>query len=334
MHKFWLACFILSILVVGLGVLTRLYDAGLSCPDWPLCYGKLHIVLNQSEIESINRANSDTPYDIFRVSLEYIHRYLATLLGFMALAMVFYRAAKKFPIKIAPIVFLILVSVQGIFGALTVTQKLDPLIVTIHLLLGFSTVLFCFWSYLMSRLDGSENNHYVYPPPTVRHLLYITTVFLILQIALGGWTSSSGAALACGGYPSCGKSIVPELSFDTTLPAYLQTIHFLHRWWALVFTILLGMTLYILEKWGRVQHISSSGLKIEPPTNYRWILFNQASKLLIVLVGLQWALGILNILYFRPVAISFFHNLNGLALLLTFAFLLFISDKRYNHNWT
>lgn len=305
MQRYWLTCFILSLLVITLGASTRLYDAGISCPDWPLCYGKAKIVLDEKVVEEINALNPDAQYDIFRVSLEVAHRYLATLLGLLALGLVCRNAVKRQKKKLIPILFLVIVTVQGIFGMLTVTLKLEPWIVVTHLLLGFSTVCFCFWLYL-SAVTKNIHKSQKHIPDNTRYLLYMSLIAIFIQIALGGWTGSSGAALACLDYPTCGGLLIPELSLSQQSDSYLQTIQFIHRWFALIVTILLAITIYqvlLTNKNNQAVH-------------------SKAPYLLLFLLILQWSLGISNILLLRPVVIALSHNLGGLSILLTLLYIM------------
>ena len=135
----------LTVFLMALGSATRVWNAGLSCPDWPLCYGSL------------------LPHDQMNwyVFLEWFHRWVATgvgvlVLGQMALA---WYGRQQLPtwapwgatLAVGLVIF------QGILGGLTVTELLRFDIVTAHLgtgLLFFSTLLVLGLSLLFGNIGS------------------------------------------------------------------------------------------------------------------------------------------------------------------------------------
>ena len=157
---FFSGCF--AFIVVALGAWTRLADAGLGCPAWPGCYGFVTLPVNPDEIDLANSRFPDSPYELAKAIPEVVHRYFAATLGFFILsiaAVINLDRSYKSNIKILSIVLLIWVLVQGAFGYLTVSLKLWPQIVSLHLLFGFitTTLLWLLYFRLVDEGTGLAN---------------------------------------------------------------------------------------------------------------------------------------------------------------------------------
>jgi cytochrome c oxidase assembly protein subunit 15 len=186
----------LAATVVVLGAWVRLTDAGLGCPDWPGCYGHVYPQADHNFSKAIH---------------EMIHRYFATTLGAIILGLLGWalwnRKARGQPLKAVALLF-VLVCLQGALGALTVTLLLKPLIVTAHLLGGLSTLAILWWlSLTPERRDPRRGEM------GLRKIALLGLAALALQIALGGWTSSNYAAVACPDLPTCQQSWWPHMDF-------------------------------------------------------------------------------------------------------------------------
>jgi heme a synthase len=186
----------LAATVVVLGAWVRLTDAGLGCPDWPGCYGRVYPQADQHFAKAIH---------------EMTHRYFASTLGLIIISLLGWawwnRKTRGQPLEAVALLF-VLVCLQGALGALTVTLLLKPLIVTAHLLGGLSTLGILWWLSLTPErreLSGRE--------PGLRKFAWAGLVALLLQISLGGWTSSNYAAVACPDLPTCQQSWWPPMDF-------------------------------------------------------------------------------------------------------------------------
>jgi heme a synthase len=186
----------LAATVVILGAWVRLTDAGLGCPDWPGCYGHFYPQADHNFSKALH---------------EMIHRYFATALGAIILGLLAWalwnRKARGQPLKPVALLFL-LVCLQGALGALTVTLLLKPLIVTAHLLGGMCILAILWWLSLTPErreLSSGELG--------LRKFALLGLAALALQIALGGWTSSNYAAVACPDLPTCQQSWWPNMDF-------------------------------------------------------------------------------------------------------------------------
>ena len=201
---------LLALVVVVVGAWVRLTDAGLGCPDWPGCYGQLHPA-QVADIASINAASPHKPFDYAKALHEMVHRYIATLLGALILGLAVYawrhRRDPAQP-RVLPWMVLAIVIGQGVFGALTVLWKVKPIIVTIHLLGGLTTLSLLWWLSL-----PAEQRAMAAPERALRRWWLAGFAMLVLQLFLGGWTSTNYAAVACPDLPTCQGSWWPERNY-------------------------------------------------------------------------------------------------------------------------
>ncbi len=308
-NKLCIAALVMAFIVVTLGALTRLLDAGLGCPDWPGCYGQLTPPSSEQLTGNI--------IDEGKAWMEMIHRYLASALGLTILIVaVKIEIDKSVNNKVRWLSrsLFLLVVVQGIFGMLTVVMKLLPQVVTLHLMGGMLILASLF--VLILKLQSTRS---VATSGNLRPLALTVLILLSCQITLGGWTSSNYAGLACPDFPTCQNQWLPDLaladSFNITemsdrnyegglLNAQSKlTIQVVHRFVALVF--LLSVLVLFLHLW---------------KTPY---LRNQAT-LLLGLTFLQLGLGIANAVLMLPLPLALAHNTGAVLLLLSVVYINFI----------
>ena len=299
----------LAFVVIALGAWTRLVDAGLGCPDWPGCYGFVVFPTNEAEIALAEARYPTFPYDINKAIPEVVHRYFAAALGFLAIIMVYYsfKQNENKNIRRWTIGLLIFICCQGLFGYLTVSLLLLPIIVTAHLFGGFTTLTLFFLIFLMSgKFDILEKMAI----PKLKTIAGIALAVLLFQIFLGVWTSTNYASLACADFPTCQGTYMPEMDFKNGFnlnqevgPNYLYglldnpsrvAIHYSHR----VSAILVAVVFLIL--------ISKLWFSNAAPL---------ASTIRILLLT-QISLGIINVVYVLPLYVAIAHNLVAALLLL------------------
>ncbi len=202
---------LLALLVVLLGAWVRLSHAGLGCPDWPGCYGEVTWPDTSAEISDANQAYPDRPVSVTKAWKEMLHRYVAgslMLLVYLTALLTWRRRQQMpgaFPLAMG---IALLITLQAAFGMWTVTLKLLPLVVTAHLMGGMATFSLLVWQAL--RINQP---HRPKLPDPLRGPLVVGLILLLLQIALGGWTSSNYAALACTDFPTCNGQWVPDTGF-------------------------------------------------------------------------------------------------------------------------
>lgn len=297
---------IFAFVVIALGAWTRLVDAGLGCPDWPGCYGFVFFPTNEAEIAIAESRYPLFPYEIDKVIPEVVHRYFAAALGLLAIFLVYVALKEKDKRnKFISCFLLFFICCQGIFGYLTVSLKLLPIIVTGHLFGGFITLSLFFYLFIRNT-DFLDNFHF----KNAKFISIAALTVLAIQIFLGVWTSTNYASLACIDFPQCKASYWPEMDFKSGFnlfqevgPNYLYglldnnarvAIHFTHRIWA-VFVMIVFFIL-ITRLWFS---------KIAP----------LASTVGVVLLT-QISLGVMNVVYVLPLYVAIAHNLIAAMLLL------------------
>ncbi|MGE5651706.1 MAG: COX15/CtaA family protein [Bacillota bacterium] len=309
----WVTLFLTFDLIM-FGAFTRLTDSGLGCPDWPGCYGHADPLQAHAHISAAEAAMPSGPVTVKKAWIEMIHRYLAMGVGVLivSIALVAWRnwlrsgrADDRFS-PLLPSLLLALVCLQGAFGAWTVTLKLQPVIVTTHLLLGLSLLAMLAW------LAARQSVHTLVESraAALRLPAAIVLVLLGVQIALGGWVSTNYAALACLDFPLCHGKPVPDMDFANgfslwrdlgrtasgdflSFPA-LTAIHWTHRTFAFV---VVALAVWLAHEASKVNGLQK---------NARWLL---------AAIGMQLATGLSTIFLKWPLALAVAHN-GGAALLL------------------
>jgi cytochrome c oxidase assembly protein subunit 15 len=218
-HRLVLLTVFFTFDLILFGAFTRLTDSGLGCPDWPGCYGVSNPIAALAQIREAESLMPTGPVTLSKAWIEMLHRYFAMGVGFLIIIMVVWSWIRKQVIgaNIAKtsIGILILVCVQGAFGAWTVTLKLQPLIVTIHLMLGLGLLAgLTYLSSLSARLEPSSNLVPIKTEVPFKKIAWIVLAVLVLQIFLGGWVSTNYAVLACDDFPLCHGAWYPEMNFS------------------------------------------------------------------------------------------------------------------------
>ncbi|MES2052106.1 MAG: COX15/CtaA family protein [Pseudomonadota bacterium] len=308
--------------LVIFGAFTRLTDSGLGCPDWPGCYGHASPVGAQMHIEAAQTAMPSGPVTHSKAWIEMVHRYLATGVGVLILTLTITSWMERKRIKISPwwpTATLVWVCLQGAFGALTVTMKLFPAIVTMHLLGGL--VLLLLLKAQAVRYAQAQGSQLPVALPNGTRLLVLATFALLwLQIALGGWVSTNYAVLACTDFPSCQGSLWPAMDFSQGFTLWrelgaghdganisfqaLTAIHYVHRLGAyVVFAAMLALAFRLF----RVPALRGQG---------QWLAG---------LALLQVATGLGNVLLGWPLLAAVMHTGGAAALVIVLTGIVFCS---------
>lgn len=210
LHALTLITLFLTFDLVLFGAFTRLTDSGLGCPDWPGCYGSASPIGAHADISAAQSAMPTGPVTHSKAWIEMIHRYLATGVGVLIIVLAAVSWMERRRLAISPwwpTLTLVWVCLQGAFGALTVTMKLFPAIVTLHLLGGL----------VLLALLRAQAVWYGEPrpglPAGLRTAAWLVFALLWCQIALGGWVSTNYAVLACRDFPACQGSWWPSMAF-------------------------------------------------------------------------------------------------------------------------
>jgi cytochrome c oxidase assembly protein subunit 15 len=310
-HKFrklaWVTAF-LTLDLIMFGSFTRLTDSGLGCPDWPGCYGHSNPLSASEPIRVAESALPSGPVTMTKAWIEMVHRYFAMGVGLLIIILAvqswtrWHREGGRSPwLATAALAWVI---AQGAFGALTVTMKLQPVIVTVHLLGGVGLLALLVWL----ALREGEVVH-VRAPASATPMALLALAAVVLQIALGGWVSTNYAVMACPDFPLCQGQVVPTMDFAHAFTLWrplgmtgdgeaipfqaLVAIHWTHRVFALVVILALGALLW--QVW------SAPGLK-------------GPARAILVLLLLQFATGMSNVVLQWPLLAAVAHS-GGAALL-------------------
>ena len=310
--------------LVLFGAFTRLTDSGLGCPDWPGCYGKASPLGARADIAAAQALMPTGPVTHGKAWVEMIHRYLATGVGVLIIVLAAAtwlqwrrdRAAAGTQAGGSavlhpwlPAVTLLWVCAQGAFGALTVTMKLFPAIVTLHLLGGVGLlVLLAVQAEHYRQVAGAAREPV---GAGLRALLWAAALAVGLQIALGGWVSTNYAVLVCNTFPLCQGSWWPEMDFAQGFELWrplgvsgdgsplefsaLTAIHYAHRLFAYAVLALLGLLVWRLQRAGRLA---------------------RQRRAVLALAALQLLSGLSNVVLGWPLLAAVLHT-GGAAALLT-----------------
>ena len=302
--------------LILVGGFTRLSDSGLGCPDWPGCYGHANPFQANEHIAAAEAAMPSGPVTVVKAWIEMLHRYFAMAIGVLitSLAVIAWRRWWQTPrtlraaLAVSPAYttyLFVYVNLVGAFGALTVTEKLQPIFVTSHLLLALGLFSSLVW------LAARQSTHAPVDPAALalRKPALVVAGLLVIQLALGGWVSTNYAALACTQFPLCNGVLVPPMDFKqgftvwrelgmTADGAYLPfealtAIHWVHRLFAFVVA---AAMLWLAHKALRIDGLRQTA---------RWLL---------IALGFQFVTGLLTIFLKWPLGLALAHN-GGAALL-------------------
>ncbi len=326
LRRLALAGTLLAFCVVVFGAYVRLSNAGLGCPDWPGCYG--HVT--PAGAAAADAGTAQAPLQVGKAWREMIHRYGATTLGLIILTIATlalrWRRHAQVPVAL-PLALVGLVIFQGLLGMWTVTLLLKPLVVTAHLAFGLTTLSLLWWLWLSLRRPAGQWPGMGTPvrsdaaaalllpaPQGLRRLCTIALLALIVQILLGGWTSTNYAAVACPDFPQCQASWWPAADFRDAFvvwrglginyeggvldSASRVAIHFTHRLGALAATLCLLLAAILTL---RLRRQSAS---------------RRAAWAVVAALSLQLCIGISMVLRGFPLLLATAHNAGAALLLL------------------
>lgn len=317
----WVTVFLTFDLIM-FGAFTRLTDSGLGCPDWPGCYGHANPFQAHEHISAAEAAMPTGPVTVVKAWIEMIHRYLAMGVGVLIIAMLViawwrWLQSKRQDSRFHPWLPTLLfgfVCVQGAFGAWTVTLKLQPIIVTTHLLLGMLLLSLLTWLGTRQNVQADIGSAAL----RLRVPAAVAMTLLFVQIVLGGWVSTNYAALACADFPLCHGELVPRMDFANGFTLWrdlgktadgeflpfpaLTAIHWIHRMFALIVVCFVA--------WVACRAHAIDGLR----GTARWLL---------IAIAMQFVTGISTIFLNWPLALAVVHNGGAAALVLLLTMLNF-----------
>lgn len=298
-----LATCLLTFFAVVLSAYARLSDAGLGCSSWPACYEENALKERQKPQAGAARGHTSWQWKL--------HSQVVQLLGILAIAVCGLSWRKRKELRQSPLLptlYLVLMVFMAVFGIWSFYYLPRPVIVSVHLAGGIAMLALLIWIALsqmtaVGKVGAAEVKKW-------RTFSWIGFVLVLAQILLGGWVSSNFAALACTDFPLCKGLLLPPMDFSYSLGnsaaplsvEQLTAIHWMHRVGAPLTVLYLG--------W-----LSARVMAVE--------VLSKIGKTILVLVVLQFLLGIFNVLIGLSLAIAVLHNALAMLLLVTLVLLLF-----------
>jgi heme a synthase len=343
-HFIWLLI-ILTFELILFGAFTRLSDSGLGCPDWPGCFAQSNPFSAHHAIQHAELLNPLGAVTKLKAWIEMVHRYIAGTLGFLVIVLniIVCLNRKHTRIRLRYTLFILfLIILQGTFGAWTVTLKLQPIIVSTHLLLAliFICSLVALYAHCTKHAQPAQYTQTQHIKINTKYI-WLTILLIFIQIALGAWVSSNYAMLGCTEFPSCSKSMfLPNLPLQIWQEAFylwrdlgltkqgnvlsldvLTAIHLTHRYMAIfVFIICMFMFRYLLKKLNIVRN-ENNKIKDIMLKHHRKIVYYAISILI-----LQILTGISTVIFSLPMLTVLIHT-GGATLLISMLVYFAVSIK-------
>lgn len=289
------ALLVMIVTLMALGAGVRTMNAGLSCPDWPLCFGKV--------IPDFHPA----------VWFEFVHRAYAGLVAivfFGCFVYAFRNKASSRTVRVAAGFGLAFLVLQIVMGGLTVLLLVKEIVVTSHLMLA--TFFFCSVLMMLFAVAPKVTMPTVRAPAWVSAMAALIPVFILVQIFLGGLVASTYAGSVCVDWPLCNGQWVPTWQGAIGL----QIIHRFVAYFITAFVIGYGALLHV----NRHQSWMTPQLK--------WLILGAQG-----IVVLQVALGIANLLFFIPPALAVAHQTGAIVLLAVSARLAYVTRAISSKSW-
>ncbi|MFZ2303116.1 MAG: COX15/CtaA family protein [Gallionella sp.] len=293
--KLILATCVLAFFAVVLSAYARLSDAGLGCSDWPACYEKAALKERQPFKADAPRGHTSWQWKL--------HSQVVQLLGLLAIAVCGFSWQKRQALRQSPLLPTLLLGLMvflAVFGIWAFANVPRPIIVPVHLAGGIAMLMLLSWIALRQMaqpaIDPGEAQKW-------RGLAWVGLVLVMAEIMLGGWSSSNFAALACTGFPLCQGALLPPMDFSYSLDISglplsaerLTAIHWMHRLGAIIVIAYLG--------WLSFGVMAVKGLR-------------NTGKIVLLLIVLQFALGIANVSLGLPLLVAVLHNATAMLLLI------------------
>ena len=300
-----LAAILLCTIVIQilLGAWVRLTGSGMSCPDWPLCYG--FFFPTPEKVFSLGFVE----YTYFQIFLEWIHRANAAfLIGPLSILLFIYiilnnKMEKK--IKKFSYYLIVMLGIQGLLGGLTVFKSNIPWSVAIHLASAFLLLYVVLNIFL---LTFKKIKFRFIATKSLKNLLFTSGLLVLITASAGAFTSKYGASLSCASWPLCNNSFFPNINDQ------FEVIHFAHRVLAFLLVFLLVIVFLRLLKF----------------KNYMFFTGRIFLFLIPIIILLQVLIGAFLITFQVPIWMGIFHQFMGLLLFSNLIILFFYIKKSVN----
>lgn len=297
-----LAC-LLAIIAVVFSAYARLSDAGLGCTNWPACYEENALKLRQvRSADSVLRTHDSWQWKL--------QNQVGLLMGILSIAICAIAWRKRTAFRQSPLLPTLLVGLiafLAVFGMTAFSYLPRSVIVPVHFAGGMAMLILLTWIALRHVTPFTLAVHNL---RNWRNASLLGLALLLVQIMLGSWVSANFAALACTDFPLCNGALLPPMDFSYSLERFglplsaekLTAIHWMHRVGALLVLCYLG--------WLSLRIMAVEGMRA-------------TGGIMLILLALQSALGIANVLLDLPLAVAVMHNAFAMLLLVALVFLNF-----------
>jgi fused signal recognition particle receptor len=308
-RKLALVVTFLAFLTIVMGAYVRVSGAGLDCADWTHCLSLVEIGQQHADPSP---ADVKHAVDTNRARIAGAHRLMAVVLaiGILALTVLVWRLReRRASAVVLSLTALALVGLQARMGSWTVELHLLPAVVTAHLLLGYALLVVLYWLHQLTAPAGITP---LRAGGGMRWLARLGLVVLLVELALGGWTSTNYAGLACPDFPTCLGLVWPDVDYragfspgealaggNAQSASGRAAIHWVHRLGALASFLVLTALAFSISSNRRVAGLSKAGV---------WMSFWLLAEV---------SLGIAAVLFRLPVAVAVAHTAVAALLLLT-----------------
>jgi len=308
-----------SLLLVMLSAWGRVNEAGLGCPDWPGCYGKLFAPQTAQDLNEARSFFARRAPEEEKMIKETLHRYFSGALGLLIIRLVWLgwklkKHVRRQQVLIPGLVF-VLVFAQVILGIVTVKLQHKPLVTMLNLSAGMTTLALLWW--IVLREQRFWRPVAAAAPATLKRLrprALFGLLLVIVQYALGGWVSANYAAMACPDFPTCHGVYWPGMDLINGFVLWRDigleyegvllnleaatAVHMVHRLFSVITLLYVGWLALHTIRLGARDNLCRFGL------------------LVLVLLLAEMTLGIITVLMHLPVVVVVAHSTLAALLML------------------
>ena len=299
-----------AFLMVLIGAYAHISRAGLGCPEWPGCYGRLFAPTTAQELDETRVVTPRVTDEEAKAWKDTLHRYVSGSLGLLMFRLLYLgwqlkKRYRKQQVIIPAVVFLLVFS-QTILAAVTVTLQFKPLIMMSNLVTGLTILGLLWWVALREQRFWKPVNAAPAVLNDLRPRVFVGLLLVVAQIVLGGWTSANYAGLACPDFPTCRGAWWPNMDYVEGFAqwraigldyeggmlslAAATAVHVAHRLGAVITFLYVGWLALHTMRLGYENNLCRYGF------------------LVLVLVVAQVFLGATNVLFHLPIILGVLHT--------------------------
>lgn len=290
--------------LIVLGAVVRATNSGLSCPDWPSCYG--YWVPTPAKLATV----PDIAYTYTQVMYEWVHRFIAGIIVGPLVVVLFFWALAKRRVNPRPLAFALAVGVllviQGGLGGLTVLDQNSPWSVALHLtnaqlvLAGLIGMIIAAGRPASSTLLWTES-----VGGALKAFTAVVGLIALATVASGAMMAKNGASLACSTWPLCDGAVIPDMSDP------LIMFHFGHR----VLALVTAVAILLLALMAFARRRRAPGFARDAGVTLLLVVLQVALGAFVVWLEVPvWIAAVhqgMGVLVFAGIVVTFWHSIYG-----------------------